>query len=67
MINICPKAALRRIIFVNKNYPSINLEAIMVFPEIIEMYPSTNATETVEKVGEKIGYLRPLCSICDIN
>ena len=36
----------------NEKYACINEEALMVFPEILKMYPSTNATESVEKVGE---------------
>ena len=42
------------------------LEAIMVLPDIINLYPSTHAAEAVEKVGDKIRHLCPLSSICDI-
>ena len=38
----------------------------MVLPDIMKMYPSIDATEAVEKVGDKIRYLCPSSSICDI-
>ena len=49
-----------------ENYALINLEAIMVPPDIIKMSPSTHATEALEKVGDKIRHLCSLPSICDI-
>ena len=42
-------AALKRIIFTT----SVDKSAIMVFSDIIKMYPSTDDTEAVGKVGDK--------------
>ena len=36
-----------------ENYALINLEAIMVLPDFIKMYPSADAAEAVERVGTK--------------
>ena len=57
--NILPRnnkstnAALRRIIFINENFSPLKEESILVFPDIVKMYPSTDTDEAVEKVNEK--------------
>ena len=41
MRNIClntTRAQIRKRIFINENYDSINKEAILVFPDIINVY-----------------------------
>ena len=51
--NKSTNAALRRIIFINENFTPLKEESILVFPDIIKMYPSTDSDEAVEKVKEK--------------
>ena len=53
MRNKSTNAALKTITFTVEKYASVNEGAIMVFPYIIQMYPSTDDTEAVGKVGDK--------------
>ena len=50
-----------------ENDALINLEAIMVLPDIMTMYPSTHAAEAVEKVGDKIRHLCQLSVHCPLS
>ena len=40
--NKSTNAALRRIIFINENFSPLSEESILVFPDIVKMYPSTD-------------------------
>ena len=48
--NKSTNAALRRIIFINENFTPLNDDSILVFPDIVKMYPSTDVIEAVAKV-----------------
>ena len=45
--NKSTNAALRRIIFVNENLTPLNDDSILVFPDIVKMYPSTEVKPAV--------------------
>ena len=51
--NKSTNAALRRIIFINENFSPLKEDSILVFPDIVKMYPSTDTDEAVENVKEK--------------
>ena len=55
MRNIGPKKCClkKNIIFTIEKYASVNERAIMVFSDIIKMYPSTDNSKAVGKVGDK--------------
>ena len=44
---------MRRIIFINENYAPLTEESILVFPDIVKMYPSTDSEDAVEKLKDK--------------
>jgi hypothetical protein len=51
--NKSTNAALRRIIFVNENLTPLNDDSILVFPDIVKMYPSTDVVQAVDQVEDK--------------
>ena len=51
--NKSTNAALRRINFINENCEALDEKAVMVFPDIVRMYPSTDVNEAVEEVRRK--------------
>ena len=48
--NKSTNAALRRIIFMNENMTPLDEDSILVFPDIVKMYPSTDVVDAVDKV-----------------
>ena len=53
-LNFITPPYLRKNNFITENYASTNEEAIMVFTDIIKMYPSTDATQAVHKTGGEV-------------
>ena len=48
--NKSTNAVLRRLIFVNQNFEPLDDKTVMVFPDIVKMYPSVDVQEAVEEV-----------------
>ena len=51
--NKSTNAALHRIIFVNDNLTPLHEDSILVFPDIVKMYPNTDVDEAVDNVEDK--------------
>ena len=51
--NKSTNAALRRRIFMNENLTPLDEESILVFPDIVKMYPSADVVEAVNQVEVK--------------